>query len=420
MAIIIGSGAGAGFLAAKLVRAGIPTTIFEKGHDEKFTKDLKITTGDIKKSNCVDVSTLMEMANMQRTLETELKKYGVDLSDYYDYVENLLGVKQMDDSHIGKATEVFIDATRRCVLGPKKMFKAIDEEMCRNCGCCGVVCPYDAKWTALKCINYGKSYGLSVVENIENEELIVENGEIIGVKYVKDGYNRVSYSNMVILAAGPINSTLLLRSVGIDAGREFKYSAMVDIGGILEDINQNSEVQMNAIATGKNFILIPLFSQDLMDDFDCGVGDLFSISVRSLDSGIGYIDDEGNEIDENIESIVGLKEGIEMAKKVLRKTGVSEDTIKITKAKAINSVGCASVGDVVNSNLETEIKGLYVCDISIFPETSGKSLVLTHLALAGRLADYLSGAGYKNRYGMSEYGVGKNYGLMSGWKRDMV
>ncbi len=31
MAIIIGSGAGAGLLAAELVRAGIPTTICEKG-----------------------------------------------------------------------------------------------------------------------------------------------------------------------------------------------------------------------------------------------------------------------------------------------------------------------------------------------------------------------------------------------------
>ena len=31
MAIIIGSGAGAGLLAAELVRAGIPTTILEKG-----------------------------------------------------------------------------------------------------------------------------------------------------------------------------------------------------------------------------------------------------------------------------------------------------------------------------------------------------------------------------------------------------
>ena len=261
---------------------------------------------------------------------------------------------------------------------------------------------------------------MSVIDNIENEELIVENDEIVGVRYVKDGYDRVIYSNRVILVAGPIGSTLFLRSVGINTGKEFKYSGAVDVGGILKDINQQSEVQMNAIAAGEKFILAPRFSKSLKEDLNCKDEDLFSISVRSLDSGKGYIDDEGNEIDEGIDSIAGLKEGIETAKKVLIRAGVSEDTIKGSETKAINPTGCASIGDIVNSNLETEIRSLYVCDISVLPETSGKPLTLTYLALAKRLADYLSGAGYESRYCISEYGVGKDYGIMSGWKRDAV
>lgn len=300
------------------------------------------------------------------------------------------------------------------------MVKSIDEDICGDCGDCGFACPQDAKWTALKCINYGKSYGLSVIDNVEDEELIIENDEVIGVKYVKDGHERTKYSTMVILAAGPIGSTLFLRSVGIDAGREFKYSGSVEVGGILEDINQNQEVQMNAIATGDNFILTPKFSQTLKDELKCDDEDLFSLSVSSLDSGKGYIDDEGNEVEKDIDSISGLKEGIEIAKEVLKRAGVSGDSIKITKASAINPTGCAAIGEVVDTNLETEIKGLYVCDICVLPQTSGKPLTLTYLALAKRLADYLSGKGYESRYGISEYGVGKPYGIMSGWKRDEV
>ena len=420
MAIIIGSGAGAGLLAAELVSAGVPTTILDKGQSIYSIEDLKSISEDIKKGNCVGGSTVIEMANMQRALEEELIDAGIDLSDDFDYVEKLIGVKQMDDYHIGKATKLFIEAARKSVLGPRKMVKSIDEDICGGCGGCGFACPQDAKWTALKCINYGKSYGLSVIDNVEDEELIIENDEVIGVKYVKDGHERTKYSTMVILAAGPIGSTLFLRSVGIDAGREFKYSGSVEVGGILEDIDQNHEVQMNAIATGDNFILTPKFSQTLKDELKCDDKDLFSLSVSSLDSGKGYIDDGGNEVEKDIDSISGLKEGIEIAKKVLKRAGVSENTIKVTKASAINPTGCAAIGEIVDTNLETEIKGLYVCDICVLPQTSGKPLTLTYLALAKRLADYLSGKGYESRYGISEYGVGKPYGIMSGWKRDEV
>ncbi len=300
------------------------------------------------------------------------------------------------------------------------MLKAIDEDLCGDCGGCGWVCLQDAKWTALKCIDYGRAYGLSIIDNVEDEELIIEDCAVVGVKYVKDGHERTKYSSMVILAAGPIGSTLFLRSVEIDAGREFNYSSSVEISGILEDINQNQEVQMKVITTGDNFILTLKFSKTLKDELKCGNKDLFSLSVSSLNSGKGYVDNEGNEVEKDINSIFGLKEGIEIAKKVLKRAGVSENTIKVTKASAINPTGCAAIGEIVETNLETEIKGLYVCDICVLPQTSGKPLTLTYLALAKRLADYLSGEGYESKYGISEYSVGKPYGIMSGWKRDEV
>jgi len=44
----------------------------------------------------------------------------------------------------------------------------------------------------------------------------------------------------------------------------------------------------------------------------------------------------------------------------------------------------------VDTNLETEINGLYVADASVFPSAPGSPLVLTIMALAKRLAKYLS------------------------------
>ena len=44
------------------------------------------------------------------------------------------------------------------------------------------------------------------------------------------------------------------------------------------------------------------------------------------------------------------------------------------------------IGDVLDSNLKTEIDGLYVCDASVFPEALDRPTVLTIIGLAKRLA----------------------------------
>jgi len=47
------------------------------------------------------------------------------------------------------------------------------------------------------------------------------------------------------------------------------------------------------------------------------------------------------------------------------------------------------IGDVVDTNLKTEIDGLYVCDASVFPEALDRPTVLTIIGLAKRLAKTL-------------------------------
>ena len=56
------------------------------------------------------------------------------------------------------------------------------------------------------------------------------------------------------------------------------------------------------------------------------------------------------------------------------------------------------IGDVLDTDLRTEVEGLYVCDASVFPEALGRPTVLTIIALAMRLTDYLTaGSGAQGR-----------------------
>ncbi len=44
---------------------------------------------------------------------------------------------------------------------------------------------------------------------------------------------------------------------------------------------------------------------------------------------------------------------------------------------------------MLTTDLESEIKNLYVCDASVFPEALARPTVLTIISLAKRLADHL-------------------------------
>ena len=62
--------------------------------------------------------------------------------------------------------------------------------------------------------------------------------------------------------------------------------------------------------------------------------------------------------------------------------------IAVTPIRLAHQGGTARIGDVVNENLESEIKNLFCCDASVIPETLDVPVVLTVIGLsrtAGRL-----------------------------------
>jgi choline dehydrogenase-like flavoprotein len=52
--------------------------------------------------------------------------------------------------------------------------------------------------------------------------------------------------------------------------------------------------------------------------------------------------------------------------------------------------GTASIGKVVDKDLQTKVDNLFVCDASVFPTSPGLPPILTIVALAKRLAKTLA------------------------------
>ena len=178
-------------------------------------------------TTCIGGATIVSMSNMVRALDSELHEYGIDLTEAYEYVEDLVGVHQLDDSHIGKGTQAFLDAGRQLGLETLKMPKAIREEDCIQCGRCAFGCPADAKWSGKDFVDDAVEAGATLITEAEVTDLIIEDNEIKGVEYIKDDKKEEVYGDYVILSAGAISSALILRRAGIDAGREIFFDPFV-------------------------------------------------------------------------------------------------------------------------------------------------------------------------------------------------
>ncbi len=397
MVIIIGSGAGGAIIARELAKNKIPVTIIEKGpyidsKDAFNYYDSYNDSVDLLTTTCVGGATIVSMSNMVRALDSELHEYGVDISSEYEYVEDLVGVHDLDDSHIGKGTQLFLDAGKELGLKTLKMPKAIREKDCIQCGKCAFGCPADAKWSGKDFIDEAVDDGATFISEAEVTEVIVEDSKVKGVKYIKNNIEESIFSDTVILSAGAIGSTLLLRSAGIDAGRKIFFDPFVTVGGYLKDINFNTEVQMAGLVIGNNFVLSPHFSSFTignMDDKKVENKDILSIMVKTADEAEGYVDD-GDVVKINtIKDIRYLAEGVATAGFILEKAGVDPTTIASTLYRGAHPGGTAPIGEIVDSNQETNIKGLFVSDASVLPISPGKPPILTILALSKRLSDYL-------------------------------
>ena len=408
MVIVIGTGAGGAIIAMELAKANIPVTILERGpyieskdsfeyydmkyYDKRFENTNSL---DLLKTTCIGGSTIVAAGNGVRILEDEFKELGIDLSDEYDKIEELLGIHQMDDAHIGKGTQKFIDCANELGFDAMKMPKFIRDEDCKPCGKCSFGCPRDAKWSGKDFVDIAVENGAELVTGAEVIKIATANKSIKSVEYIKDGKEKSIESDLVILAAGAIDSAVILQKSGIDAGNKLFFDPFVSVGGVLKDINFNSETQMNGLAVGKEYILAPHFSSFIAKyiketDPEIEDKDILSIMVKVPDDMVGTVDSEGNVFKFNtIDDIRRLAQGSAAAGAILEKAGVDPTTMTSTVFRGAHPGGTAAIGEVVDKNLKTEIDGLYVSDASVIPVSPGKPPILLILALALRLANHL-------------------------------
>ncbi|PKL67737.1 MAG: ferredoxin [Methanobacteriales archaeon HGW-Methanobacteriales-1] len=397
MVIVVGSGAGGATVARELALAGIPVKIIEKGPAIQSKKafnyyDPSEEGIDLLKTSCVGGSTLVAVGNGVRVLENELKNMGLDISLELDEIEEDLEIGPMPDSHIGDGTKLLMESAQSMGLNIQKMPKFIRSKDCSPCGQCSFGCPKNAKWSAADFVSEAQQAGAEIISETKVTDIIVENGRIIGVKALQNSEEINFLSEIVILSLGGIETPRLLQKAGIEAGENFFMDTFITVGGLLENVGFKDEVQMNALIIKDNFILGPHFSTFLsaqLKEKGAADKDILGFMVKIGDESSGYVGPDRIIKNNTLRDVRFLAEGAALAGAILVEAGVNPDTIISTHPRGAHPGGTAAIGDVVNENLETSIKNLFVADASVLPTAPGAPPLLTIMALSKRLAKHV-------------------------------
>lgn len=421
--LIIGSGAAGATLAKDLSGSGKKIVLIEKGRNPRPLGRLSTTMrvfdghgmefknrtieGDLfYRAICLGGTTVLNLGNAVRVFGKEFKEMGIDLDLEFQEAEEEMSVSPAKKSIIGKASQKIADAAEKLGYKMQPMPKCLKQEKCRSCGSCVMGCIYGAKWSSLDFLQLATKNGVDVYTGFDVKKIIIKDNLAKGVEAKVGLLGKVYfYAHTIIIAAGALSTPVILLNSNItkNVGHGLFFDFFPAVYGIHKEFGMARETPMTLYSDyfykTEGLLLstyidapIQLILNGPKKTDSLKSSRMMGVLVKTKDEPIGIVYKNGG-ISKPITEAdrKKIKKAIEIAKELLLKAGVKPNTLKIMPIKGAHPGGTAAIGKVINNNLETEIKNLFVCDASIFPNSLGAPPILTIVAMAKKLAKYLKG-----------------------------
>jgi len=337
-------------------------------------------------------------------------KYGIDLQSYADETIEEMGLNPLPDHLLGDTAKRILESANELGYHWEPFRKFFRPERAKEGFCtgstCMMGCTCGVKWTAGEFVDEAVELGAELFLNTRAEKVLIEDGTAIGVK-AKSPQGEIEFKGkIIILSAGGLGTPgILLRSGINSAGKKFFTDPVVMVYGISRFKGSKYDPPMS-VGTYEHYderivlsnltdpgILFPMmmvlgkpsrFWQAFFTHRALGI----MVKVGDEMQGEIFANERFKKPMQKTEK-ERLRKGAEIAKKILIKAGASPNSIAVTPIRLTHPGGTASIGEVVNENLETEVKNLFCCDASVIPETLDLPVVLTVICFGKRLADYL-------------------------------
>ncbi len=409
---VVGSGAAGATVARDLARAGVKVTLIEKGSDWEWPVGHLIayaTLYDIHRSKegviirrgvCTGGSTMIYSGNAYDPPPGFMENLGID------FTNDLLAVRK--ELRVGpypkefyrdwKGSARLVEAAEAMGINLKVQDKFVDPARCvPGCEDCLLGCKHGAKWTSRPFIEEAKQNGATLLTRADVEKVEIEGGKARGVWAKTLRGKTFVAADKVVLAAGGLGTPVILLNSGINnAGTHFFTDPMSILLGAAKGFSTRNEVTytfateqfigdyiIGTVSAG-NAVLAqmtrhPLAAMKSLLRYSGTLG----MFVKLCDSAGGKVEADGKiskPLSEN--DFARMEKGIEIAQKIMTGAGVDPDSITVARYIGGHPGGTAGVGRVVDTSLKTEVEGLYVCDASVIPQSSGVPLVLILVSLA--------------------------------------
>ena len=418
---IVGSGAGGATLAKELARGGKKVLILERGKFVRNIGTFRTAAMDmydhcalrtskegvtIYRALMVGGTTVISCGNGLRVLEPELAELGIRMEKEFEETERELKIQKLREDLIGPGSRLIMDAANRLGHDMEAMPKYVDPDKCNSCGKCILGCSRGAKWSSSRFVGDARKNGATLFTDTDVRSIVIHKGRAVGLVARKENKTLKIFADKIVVSAGGLGTPVILRRSGIlEAGNKL-FADMFNVTyGIIRDdgINLWKEPTMAVVSTkyykDKGFILspfidIPLVLRWVMSKRKQLRGfryeNLIGIMAKTRDDSSGKVTE-----DEKFEKILTgpdkrrLEEGAKISEKILREAGVRKKDVIFTKPRGAHPGGSAAIGEVVDKDLMTRIKDLYICDASVLPVSPGAPPIVTIVALAKRLSKHL-------------------------------
>jgi choline dehydrogenase-like flavoprotein len=426
--VVVGSGPGGATVARELVRRGRRVLLLERGIDERRRFYYGTYLGALLYTDRASLLFTEEGLNVVRPLmlggATSMycgcaapppswvkTRYGVDLEAETAEAEAELRVAPLPAEMRGAASTRLAEAAGEAGYAffpqPKFMSPARAPRFPAACGArCMLGCRCGAKWNAAEWVDEATAGGAEVRTRALAERVTIDGGQAVGVEGRLAGAPFRVRAKTVVVSAGGIGTPRLLQASGLrEAGEGLTMDATLMVYGFVREAGIGREPPMTWSYENPNggYMLSTLVDPWLLYPIMAALksprhaltwprwGNVFGVMIKLKDEVSGGVFPDGK-IRKPLTpgDRQRLGEAEEACRKILVRAGAAPSSIFSTPLRGTHPSGTVRIGTHVDTDLATPVRGLYVCDASVFPEALDRPTVLTIVALGKRLAKRLA------------------------------